>query len=231
MFSAIFWLFALILSIALLIEKNLKTSILYFGLFGTITSGAYLFMGAPDVSFASLALGAGFTTFVFLIAIKKTGTVRVKYIDTPYMIFGKNAEQLSGFEYELLKSFLFEQNLSADFSILDSKEINRKETDIILGGIYDTEKMLLDERKWLKVSILETKIFKDTKSMDFDLVRMKKEILEHERSSDEFQYVKESQYLFLIEHHRPELAEDLRQYIKEIKNSGEFQEMVRRFIG
>jgi uncharacterized MnhB-related membrane protein len=48
MFSAIFWFFALLLSIALLIEKNLKTSILYFGLFGTITSGAYLFMGAQE---------------------------------------------------------------------------------------------------------------------------------------------------------------------------------------
>ncbi len=231
MFSAIFWLFALILSIALLIEKNMKTSILYFGLFGTITSGAYLFMGAPDVSFASLALGAGFTTFVFLIAIKKTGTVGVKYIETPYMIFGKKTEKLSGFEYELLKSFLIEQNLSADFSILDSKEINRKQTDIILGGIYDTEKMSINEKKWLKVPILETKIFKDNDSTELDLVRMKKEILEHERSSDEFQFVKESQYLFLIEHHRPELAEDLRQYIKELKNSGEFQEMVRRFIG
>src|SRR6056297_4090362 len=106
MFSAIFWFFALLLSVALLIEKNLKTSILFFGLCGTITSGAYMFMGAPDVSFASLALGAGFTTFVFLIAIKKTGLVRVKYNLTPYMVFGKNEENLSGFEFELLKSFL-----------------------------------------------------------------------------------------------------------------------------
>lgn len=231
MFSAIFWLFAFLLSIALLIEKNLKTSILYFGLFGTITSGAYLFMGAPDVSFASLALGAGFTTFVFLIAIKKTGTLRVKYFPTPYMIFGTKEGKLSGFEYELLKSFLIEQNLEAEYSIPDSKEINRKETDIVIGGLFSTEKMKLDEKKWLKVSVLETKIFMDSKSREVDLVRMKKEIMEHETPSDEFEFVRESNYVFLIEHHRPELAEDLRQYIKDLKNSGEFQEMVRRYIG
>lgn len=230
MFSAIFWFFALILSIALLIEKNLKTSILYFGLFGTITSGAYLFMGAPDVSFASLALGAGFTTFVFLIAIKKTGMVRVKYVPAPYMIFGKK-EELTGFEYELLKSFLIEQNLEAEYSVLDSQVINRKQTDIIIGGIFSTEKMRIDERKWLKVEILETKIYRDAKSREIDLVRMKKEILEGETPAEEFEFIREAQYQFLIEHHRPELAEDLRQFLKELKNSGEFQEMVRRYIG
>ena len=231
MFSAIFWLFALILSIALFIEKNLKTSILFFGLFGTITSGAYLFMGAPDVSFASLALGAGFTTFVFLIAIKKTGRVRVKYIPTHYMIFGKQDDNLSGFEYELLKLFLTEQNLEAEFGILNPQEIDRKQTDIISGGIFNIEKLKIDEKKWLKVEILETKIFQDSQSRKIDLVRMKKEILEHETPSEDFEYVGEAQYLFLIEHHRPELAEDLRQYIKELKQSGEFQEMVRRLIG
>ena len=126
MFSAVFWLFALLLSIALLIEKNLKTVILFFGLFGTITSGAYLFMGAPDVSFASLALGAGFTTFVFLIAIRKTGMVRIKYYITPYMVFSTQDEKLSGFEYELLKAFLMEQNLEAEYALIDSDEINRR---------------------------------------------------------------------------------------------------------
>lgn len=231
MFSAIFWFFALFISIVLLIEKNLKTSILYFGLFGTITSGAYLFMGAPDVSFASLALGAGFTTFVFLIAIKKTGTVRVKYIITPYMIFHTKGDELSGFEYELLKSFLTEQNLAAEYSILDSSEINRKETDIVLGGIFDVSNTKVEERKWVKVVVLDTKIFRDSNGDEIDLVRMKKRILDQENSSEEFEYVKESHYFFLIEHHRPELAEDLRQYIKELKNTGEYEEMVRRYIG
>ena len=60
---------------------------------------------------------------------------------------------------------------------------------------------------------------------------MKKEILDREMSSDAFEYLREAQYIFLIEHHRPELAEDLRQFLKEIKNSGEYEEMVRRYIG
>ncbi len=231
MFSAVFWLFALLLSIALLIEKNLKTAILFFGLFGTITSGAYLFMGAPDVSFASLALGAGFTTFVFLIAIRKTGMVRIKYYITPYMVFSTQDEKLSGFEYELLKAFLMEQNLEAEYALIDSDEINRKETDIIIGGIFSTEKVKIDEKKWIKVGILETKIFQDSNEREIDLVRMKKEILDREMSSDAFEYLREAQYIFLIEHHRPELAEDLRQFLKEIKNSGEYEEMVRRYIG
>jgi len=231
MFSAIFWFFALLLSVALLIEKNLKTAILFFGLFGTITSGAYLFMGATDVSFASLALGAGFTTFVFLIAIRKTGTVRVTYISTPYMINRSQEDTLSGFEHELLKSFLIEQNLEAEFTLMGKDEIDRKQTDIVIGGIYNTDKMKIDEKKWIKVNILKTKIFHDGHSTETDLVRMKKKILDQEKSSEEFVYLRDSQYLFLIEHHRPELAEDLKQYIRELKNSGEYQEMVRRFIG
>ncbi|HPE41019.1 MAG TPA: DUF4040 domain-containing protein [Bacteroidales bacterium] len=231
MFSVIFWLLALCLSIGLLFEKNLKTSILFFGLFGTITSGAYLFMGAPDVSFASLALGAGFTTFVFLIAIRKTGTVRVKYILTPYMVFKNPDDNLTGFEYELLKAFLLEQNLEAEYTPFVLDRIDRKETDILIGGIFDIKKMNIDEKKWLKVEVLNTKIFKDDSSEEIDLVRIKKEILKKGMPSESFKYLKESQYLFLIEHHRPELADDLRQFIKELKNSGEFEDMVRRYIG
>jgi len=231
MLSAVFWGFAFVLSISVLIAKELKNGILYFGLFGTITSGAYLFMGAPDVSFAMLTLGAGFTTFVFLIAISKTGLVRVKYTSTPYMIFETGEQNMSGFEHELLRRFLDEQNLKGDFIEIESEELNRSNTDIIVGGLYTKDKLKINEKKWIKIDVLETKIFNMQKEEEIDLVRLKKKILDHDIDSQDYDFLRDATYFILIEHHRPELAEDFRTFLKRIKNNGEFNELVRRYIG
>lgn len=231
MLSAVFWGFAFVLSVALLNAKDLKIGILFFGLFGTIASGAYLFMGAPDVSFVMLTLGAGFTTFVFLIAISKTGLVRVKYVPTPYMIFETKEQNMSGFEYELLNYFFNEQNLKGDFIRMEAEELNRSNTDIIVGGLYNKEKLKINEKKWIKIEVLETKIFNTDKEEKIDLVRLKKKIINHDIGSQDFDFLQDATYFILIEHHRPELAEDFRMFLKKINQNGEFQELVRRYIG
>lgn len=234
MFSALFWGFSLILSITLLIVKDLKTAILFFGLYGTMTSGAYMFMGAPDVSFASLALGAGFTTFVFLIAIRNTGKVTVGYKKTAYMIFEDIHGELTGFEYEILSEFLREQHVEVEFVEISEEENYdnlHKRCDIFIGGIFYENKRYLKTDKWIKKDVLETRIFKNKEDKEIDLVRMKEKIINHELAADDFQYVNDANYLFLFEHHRPELALDFSKYINTLKKTNEMESIVRRHIG
>lgn len=234
MFSALFWSLAFLLSITMLIVKNLKTAILFFGLFGTMTSGAYMFMGAPDVSFASLALGAGFTTFVFLIAIRNTGKVIVGYRSAPYLIYKGVRDELTGFEFEILNEFLKEENLKAEFiEIQDDEAFDQlhKRCDLFIGGIIQEKKPEINTDKWLYKEILETRLLKDSTGNLTDLVRMKEKIINHEAEADDFEYIGESHYLFLFEHHRPEMARNFEEYLDKLKKTNQFESIVRRHIG
>ncbi len=234
MFSALFWSLSFILSITMLTVKNLKTAILFFGLYGTMTSGAYMFMGAPDVSFASLALGAGFTTFVFLIAIRKTGKVIVGYKDTAYLIFKGMHGELTGFEYEILSGFLKEESLEVEFvELCDDEEFTalHKKCDIFIGGIIPENKPYLKNDKWIKKDVLETRVFLDPNGLPIDLVRMKEKIINHEAEADDFKYINDAHYLFLFEHHRPEMALDFEKYLNNLIKTNKLEEIVRRHIG
>src|SRR6056297_1530110 len=155
MLSIVFWGLALSVSFSLLWTRNLIISILLFGLFGTMTSGAYLLMGAPDVSFASLALGAGFTTFVFIISVRKTGKIKVGYIKTPYLIDRKDAGGFTGFEYELISEFAKEQKLDLDFEAITLEaESKLKRLDLLMGGLYDDGTHTVFFETWNKVQVL-----------------------------------------------------------------------------
>lgn len=234
MFSALFWSLSFILSITMLTVKNLKTAILFFGLYGTMTSGAYMFMGAPDVSFASLALGAGFTTFVFLIAIRNTGKVVVGYKNTSYLIYKGMHGELTGFEYEVLNEFLKEESVEVEFlEIKDDNDLDsiHKRCDIFIGGIVPGENHYLKTDKWIKTNVLETRILRDKEGNKIDLVRMKKKIIDHEAEAEDYEYISDAHYLFLFEHHRPEMALDFEKYFNNLIKTNKLESIVRRHIG
>ena len=232
MLSIVFWGLALSVSISLLWARNLIVSILLFGLFGTMTSGAYLLMGAPDVSFASLALGAGFTTFVFIISVRKTGKIKVGYVNTPYLIDRKEEVGYTGFEYELISGFAKEQNLDLDFEVITLEaDSELKRFDLLMGGLYEDGEHTALFESWNKVQVLETRLLKNEKGEIIDLMRYKHKLMKDGYHDLEYDNLGKSYYFFLIEKTRTELADSLKAFIDEAVEDGRFEEWIRRNLG
>ncbi len=62
----------LIFTLGMVFSRQLIKCLIYFSLFSIVLSLKYFLFHAPDVALTEASLGAGLTTIIFLIAIKKT---------------------------------------------------------------------------------------------------------------------------------------------------------------
>lgn len=62
----------IILAVAAVLFKDLINAVVACAAVSLITSILFYFLQAPDVAMAEAAIGAGLTTAIFIIAIKKT---------------------------------------------------------------------------------------------------------------------------------------------------------------
>ena len=65
-------LLMLISGIAALVFDNLLNSIIAAGLVSLIAAALFYFLKAPDVAMTEAAIGAGLTTAIFVITLRKT---------------------------------------------------------------------------------------------------------------------------------------------------------------
>ncbi len=77
LFLQYFMVFLVFLMIGLALyavkTKDLLASVIAAGFISLVASIVYLYLHAPDVAMTEAAIGAGITTFIFIIAIRKTG--------------------------------------------------------------------------------------------------------------------------------------------------------------
>src|SRR6056297_450988 len=94
-----YFMIAVIVILALYISliKNHINALLAYGMFGAALSAVFFILNAPDVAIVEITVGAAFIFFIYLIAIKKVGKVRVYYVLTPYMV-EKRENKIMGFE-------------------------------------------------------------------------------------------------------------------------------------
>ena len=71
-FQLILIFIMIILAVAAVIFKDLINAVVICAAVSLITSILFYFLQAPDVAMAEAAIGAGLTTAIFIIAIKKT---------------------------------------------------------------------------------------------------------------------------------------------------------------
>ncbi len=64
--------FMLVMTGIVVFARDLRFSLLGLSLFSVLLTVQYLLLHAPDVAMTEAALGAGLSTLVFLIAIRKT---------------------------------------------------------------------------------------------------------------------------------------------------------------
>ncbi len=77
--NTILLVFLVVIAVAAVLVRNLLVSTIMLSVFSFLMAVIYLVLGAPDVAITEAAVGAGFTTILFLSALIFTGEQEKKY--------------------------------------------------------------------------------------------------------------------------------------------------------
>ncbi len=252
-----YFMIAVIVILALYISliKNHINALLAYGMFGAALSAVFFILNAPDVAIVEITVGAAFIFFIYLIAIKKVGKVRVYYVLTPYMV-EKRENKIMGFEYALLNHFIEAKGLEVEYVEVSEEESFQKlekSGDILIGGhtkINDNE--ILESEEFLPTKIfmvgkpnktsygyfeedLEAKYKLDEFNDNFiiDLIRYKYLLyLGKTFNNNKVEELKTTGYKILFNSNNDFLKEEFNDFIEEFKNDKDkYEELIRRYIG
>ncbi|MFH1609037.1 MAG: hydrogenase subunit MbhD domain-containing protein [Candidatus Bipolaricaulota bacterium] len=138
----------LALAVFALTQRRLLWGVIGVGVHSLALAAVYLFLAAPDVALTEAAIGFGLVTFVYLLALRRTGRLVVAASET-YPILHQEGERIAGLEWEILSRF--GRSLHRDVEVLwvPRSEIPRllasAEADLAAGGFLprDGETALL----------------------------------------------------------------------------------------
>lgn len=222
----------LILAIAVILQSKPLKAVIISGAFSVSAAIAYFFVGAPDVAMAEASIGAVFTTFIYIVALKHSGKLRIVFVSVPGLI-KRDVQGYEGVEYELLKLFAEDRIMNLEIKEIESFDSleQLEDFDILCGGI--TEKTIPRRLRGLKViSYLDTNIFGTKRGRKLDLVRIKNMIMNGEISlEDIYENAKEpTKYVFLIPKESEDIGEALSDFLQNLDGKT-FDSIVRRNLG
>ncbi|MFW6149819.1 MAG: transporter substrate-binding domain-containing protein [Atribacterota bacterium] len=104
-----------VLALLALELKNLLSSVIVLGAFSLVLSLVLYYLHAPDVAITEAAIGSGFATVIFIIAIKKRGSlIMLTYPHSRFFFYDYQGEP-SGLDYDILS--LFAQKLDMELEV------------------------------------------------------------------------------------------------------------------
>lgn len=127
----------LALAVFALTQRRLLWGVIGVGAHSLALAGVYLFLAAPDVALTQAAIGFGLVTFIYLLALRRTGRLTVVAVETPPLLY-QDGPRVAGLEWEILSRF--GRHLHQDVEVLwvARAEIPRLlragEADIGAGG-------------------------------------------------------------------------------------------------
>lgn len=131
-----------LIAVFALSQRRRLAAIIGMGLLSLVLAGVYLLSHAPDVAITEVAIGAALVTFVYVLAIRKTGRLVVVSDEVPGLLCREGAS-LIGLEHEILTGFARHLGLDLAIRFLPSTEVKgaltRGEADIGAGGIVGTD--------------------------------------------------------------------------------------------
>ncbi|MCS7240035.1 MAG: DUF4040 domain-containing protein [Candidatus Bipolaricaulota bacterium] len=95
---------ALFLVLFSLTQKRLLWGVIGVGVHSLVLAGLYLVLAAPDVALTEAAVGFGLVTFVYLLALRRTGKLVVAAVPL-YPLLYPAGEGIAGLEWEILERF------------------------------------------------------------------------------------------------------------------------------
>ncbi len=135
--TILFAALALALAVFALTQRRLLWGVIGVGAHSLALAGMYLFLAAPDVALTQAAVGFGLVTFIYLLALRRTGKLTVVAAET-HPLLHQDGERITGLEWEILSQFA--RRLHRDLEVLwvPRAEIPRLlragEADVGAGG-------------------------------------------------------------------------------------------------
>lgn len=138
LFSAL----TLALAVLALTQRRLLWGVIGVGAHSLALAGVYFFLAAPDVALTQAAIGFGLVTFIYLLALRRTGKLTVVAVETPSLLH-QQGTRVAGLEWEILSRL--GRILHRDVEVLwvSREEIPRLlrlgEADVGAGGFLARE--------------------------------------------------------------------------------------------
>ncbi len=92
------------LAVFALTRKRLLWGVIGVGVHSLVLAALYLVLAAPDVALTEAAIGFGLVTFVYLLALRRTGKLVVA-ASPLYPLLYAEGERVAGLEWEILERF------------------------------------------------------------------------------------------------------------------------------
>lgn len=127
----LFLFILIVLALSALELKNLVNSVIVLGAFSLILSLVLYYLHAPDVAITEAAIGSGFATVIFIIAIKKRGTLIMLTYPHSRFFFYDHQGKPSGLDYDIL--LLFAQKLDVELEVIEVKNWQNLIPELISG--------------------------------------------------------------------------------------------------
>ncbi len=176
--------------------------------------GAYFVLMAPDVALTEGMIGALLMTYVYILLVRSPNVIKVGFLEKK-ILFEKRPVGYDGLQYQLLKNFSHAYGYSMEIIKYNSEEelleaLKNDEIDVACGGIFEGG-----------IPILPTKLFKLKNGEVKDFISMKNEDFENVVET------KDAYYTILFKEHGEEFLE----FLKDLKDSGEYERIVRKYAG
>lgn len=104
MMAAVLSALALGLAVFALTRKRLLWGVIGVGVHSLVLAALYLVLAAPDVALTEAAIGFGLVTFIYLLALRRTGKLVVA-ASPLYPLLYQEGERIAGLEWEILERF------------------------------------------------------------------------------------------------------------------------------
>jgi len=253
-------MFLPLIAVFALTRKRRLAAVIGMGMFSLILSAVYLLLHAPDVAITEAAIGAALVTFIYILAIRKTGRLMVVGDEVPGLL-KREGDRITGLEQEILASFSKHLGLDLVVHLRPRHEVEvallRGEADIGAGGIVCTDE---DERFLATPGHLPTGLFHLAREGTTGLRPEEEDervyfsdVLEAIRSKgrgsctlDLARFIAASRldlsgyaverlagsfsYVFLLTRDREDLHQRLSAHLDRLRQNGELDEMIRRYF-
>jgi len=135
-----------VLALVALEIKNLLSAVIVLSAFSLVLSLIFYYLHAPDVAIAEAAIGSGFATVIFLIAIKKRGVLIMLTYPHSRFFYYDDKGRPAGFDYDILS--LFARKLGIELEVRHVQDWQELIPQLISGkgDVIGAGMTRLDER-------------------------------------------------------------------------------------
>ncbi len=130
------------LAVFALTRRRLLWGVVGVGAHSLALAGVYLLLAAPDVALTEAAVGFALVTFVYLLALRRTGRLIVAASELRPLLYMEN-ERIVGLEWEILERFGRWLHRDVEVLWVPRSEIRRLllsgEAEIAAGGFVPSE--------------------------------------------------------------------------------------------